>query len=49
MAHYHTERHHQGLGHRLLRPEVSHLRNTGVVQQRQRLGGMLNDHYRAAA
>src|SRR4051812_8982704 len=49
LAHYHTERHHQGLGNRLLRPEASHLRNTGVVQQRQRLGGMLNYYYRAAA
>ncbi len=49
VAHDHTERHQQGLGNRLLRPEVSHLRNTGVIQQRQRLGGMLNHYYRAAA
>jgi putative transposase len=40
MAHDHTERHHQDLGNRLLHPEASHLRNTGMVQRRERLGGM---------
>jgi putative transposase len=49
VAHYHTERHHQGLAHRLLRPEPSHVENTGVVQRRERLGGLLNYYYRAAA
>ena len=49
MAHYHSERHHQGLGNRLIEPEPDHLANTGVVQRRERLGGMLNYHYRAAA
>jgi putative transposase len=49
MAHYHQERPHQGLTNRLLHPDPSHLRNTGVVQQRQRLGGLLNYYYRAAA
>jgi putative transposase len=49
VAHYHTERHHQGLGNRLLRPEPGHGGNTGVVQQQQRLGGLLNYYYRAAA
>jgi len=49
VAHYHTERNHQGLSNRLINPEVGHLGNTGEVQRRQRLGGMLNYYYRAAA
>jgi putative transposase len=49
VAHYHVERNHQGLANRLISPEPSHFRNTGMVQQRQRLGGMLNYYYRAAA
>jgi hypothetical protein len=49
VAHYHTERHHQGLANRLINPEVGHLGNIGVLQRRQRLGGMLNYYYRAAA
>lgn len=48
-AHYHMERHHQGLAHRLLRSEPSHVGKAGVVQRRERLGGMLNYYYRAAA
>src|SRR6476660_4994714 len=39
VAHYHTERNHQGLGNRLISPEASHLGNAGLVQRRQRLGG----------
>ena len=49
VAHYHTERNHQGLSNQLIHPEVGHLGNAGVVQRRQRLGGMLNYYYRAAA
>ena len=49
VMHYQTERPHQGLENRLLHPEPSHLGNTGVVQRRERLGGMLNYYYRAAA
>ena len=49
MVHYHTERNHQGLSNRLIDPEESHVGNTGVVQRRQRLGGMLNYYYRDAA
>jgi hypothetical protein len=45
MAHYHTERNHQGLANRLLQPgpitDPSH-----PVQRRQRLGGMLNYYHR---
>jgi putative transposase len=49
VVHYHTERNHQGLANRLISPEIGHLGNTGVVERRQRLGGMLNYYYRAAA
>jgi len=45
---YLTERNHQGLANRLISPEAGHLGNAGVVQRRQRLGGMLNYYYRAA-
>ena len=49
VVHYHQERHHQGLANRLIDPEPSHLGSTGVVQRRERLGGLLNYYYRAAA
>jgi putative transposase len=49
VAHYHTERNHQGLANRLISPEAGHLGNAGPVQRRQRLGGMLNYYYRSAA
>jgi putative transposase len=49
VAHYHTERNHQGLANQLISPEPGHLGNSGEVQRRQRLGGMLNYYYRAAA
>ena len=49
VAHYHTERNHQGLANRLIRPETGHLTNSGLVQRRQRLGSMLNYYYRSAA
>ena len=50
VAHYHTERNHQGLANRLISPEAEHLGNAGpVVQRRQRLGGILNYYYRTAA
>ena len=49
VAHYHTERNHQGLANQLISPEPGHLGNSGDVQRRQRLGGMLNYYYRAAA
>ena len=45
----HTERNHQGLANRLISPEVGHLGKAGVVQRRQRLGGMLNYYYYRAA
>lgn len=49
VAHYHSERNHQGLANRLIHPEAGHLGNTGTIQRRQRLGGMLNYYYRTAA
>ena len=48
-AHYHRERHHQGLGNRLIMPNSEHMGNIGEVQRRERLGGMLNYYYREAA
>jgi putative transposase len=48
VAHYHSERNHQGLTNQLISPEPGHLGNAGEVQRRQRLGGMLNYYYRAA-
>ena len=49
VAHYHNERNHQGLANRLISPEPGHIGGVGEVQRRQRLGGMLNYYYRAAA
>jgi hypothetical protein len=46
---YHSERNHQGLANQLISPEPGILANTGEVQRRQNLGGMLNYYYRAAA
>jgi transposase InsO family protein len=48
VAHYLGERHHQGLGNRLIIPEAGEVNQEGKVQRRQRLGGMLNYYYRAA-
>ena len=49
--HYHRERNHQGLDNRLIEPEPSlkQTSQTGCVQRRKGLGGMLNYYYRAAA
>src|ERR1035437_2073488 len=49
VAHHHSERNHQGMANQLISPEPGHLGNAGEVQRRQRLGGMLNYYYRAAA
>ena len=49
VAHYHSERNHQGLSNQLISPEAGHLGSAGEVQRRQRLGGMLNYYYRDAA
>ena len=47
VVHYLRERHHQGLGNRLILPEPSEADKDGTIQRRQRLGGMLNYYYRA--
>jgi putative transposase len=48
IAHYHLERNHQGLGNCLITP-ITTVSATGIVQRRERLGGMLNYYHRAAA
>ena len=49
LAHYHSERNHQGLDNRLISPNQSHAGNRGRIRRRERLGGMLNYYYRTAA
>ena len=49
LAHYHGERNHQGLSNRLVESNDEHARTTGVVQCRERLGGMLKYYHRDAA
>ncbi|MGA2990628.1 MAG: integrase core domain-containing protein [Candidatus Korobacteraceae bacterium] len=48
VVHYHLERNHQGLGNRLITPEVCPSAHRGSIQRRQRLGGILNYYHRAA-
>lgn len=48
MAHYHTERNHQGLGNRLLQPGPI-IAPSQPVRRRRRLGGTLNYYHCAAA
>ena len=49
IVHYHRERNHQGLGNRLIFPDAAAVGTAGVIQRRERLGGLLNYYYRAAA
>jgi len=49
VAHYHTERNHQGAGNRLLRPLAMVSSTDEPIHCRKRLGGMLNYYYRKAA
>jgi putative transposase len=49
MAHYHEERKHEGLNNTLNRAEPRAAAIDAFVHRRQRLGGMLNYYYRAAA
>jgi putative transposase len=48
VTHYHQERNHQGLGNRLILSDLT-LETSGAIRRRERLGGMLNYYYRAAA
>ena len=47
LEHYHQERNHQGLGNRLVEPRELG-QETGEVQCRERLGGILKFYYRKA-
>jgi len=49
MAHYHSERNHQGLDNALICPEPEHAGHEGEVHRRECLGGLLNYYYRKAA
>jgi putative transposase len=52
VAHYHTERYHQGIGGRLIRPRTSASNDTevlGPIQCHSRLGGQLRFYDRQAA
>jgi len=49
MAHYHSERNHQGLENQLIAPEPEVGGQTGQVVRRERLGGLLSYYYREAA
>ena len=39
---------HQGLGNRIVIPEIGEMGNKGAIRCRERLGGMLNYYHRAA-
>ena len=49
VTHYHTERNHQGVGNRLLKPLATDSSIEEPIRRRERLGGMLNYYYRRAA
>jgi len=49
VAHYHSERNHQGIGNRLLEPLATVSSTDEPIHCRERLGGMLNYYYREAA
>jgi putative transposase len=49
LAHYHSERNHQGLDNQLIAPEPTVGAPTGKVRRRERLGGLLSYYYREAA
>ena len=48
LEHYHGERNRQGLGNRLIEPRETVGQETGKVQCRERLGGILKFYYRKA-
>ena len=49
VAHYHTERNHQGLGNAIIAPVPCPTNAVGHVRCRERLGGMLRYYHRDAA
>lgn len=49
LNHYHMERNHQGLENELIKPSADVISLDRPVRRRERLGGLLNYYYRAAA
>jgi transposase InsO family protein len=49
IMHYHRERNHQGLDNKLIFPDPEPVGEGGEVKRVERLGGLLNYYYRAAA
>jgi hypothetical protein len=49
IAHYHSERNHQGIGNNLINPEPGLVCGNGKVHCRERLGGLLRYYYRTTA
>jgi len=49
VAHFRSERNHQGVGSPLLEPPATVGSTDWPIQCRERLGGMLNFYYREAA
>lgn len=49
LRHYHGERAHQGLDHRILQPGPEVGREVGTIACRERLGGLLKYYHRQAA
>ena len=48
LAHYHTERNHQGLANHLIAPEPNLASHSAPVRRRECLGGLLSDYHREA-
>ena len=49
MAHYHTERNHQGIANAILFPDKRIEQADGNIKKSERLGGLLNFYYRDVA
>jgi putative transposase len=49
LAHYHTERNHQGLNNSIIQPDAGIGKSQGEIDCRSRLGGTLRYYYRKAA
>jgi len=49
LEHYHTQRNHQGLAHKIIDPGPEVGQVAGTIECRERLGGLLNYYYRKAA
>ena len=49
LEHYHAERNHQGIGNELIDPGEEVCSQSGEIECRERLGGMLRYYHRKAA